>query len=82
MLRLERKIKKAALTAAIDFSQTRMNKSPERYARNLIELATSTYPGSITKEEELELFHKIIEFTRLQEVNKIRELINTTFPDE
>lgn len=82
MLRLERKIKKAALTAAIEFSSGRMNKSPERYARNLIELATSTYPGSITKEEEGVLFDQIIQLTKLQEVNKIRELMNVTFPDE
>lgn len=81
-LKLERKIKKAALSAALDFSMSRMNKSPERYARNIMELANCTYPGYLSKEEEQKLLNQIILMCKNKEGNAIRELINQTFPDE
>jgi hypothetical protein len=45
---LEMKLKKAAMLAALDITLARMQKSPERCARNLLELGSPpTRAGSI-----------------------------------
>ncbi len=81
-MRLEYKIKKVALTTAIDFSEKRMLKSPERYARNLVEFAQSTYPNVLSNKEATILIAQLIPLCYEKDAQKIRELIYRTLQVE
>ncbi len=47
----ESKLKHAALSLAADITLKSMRHSPERCARNLMELGLSAYPSSVSQEE-------------------------------
>lgn len=73
------RIKKAAVTAALDIRLARMLRSPERCARNLMELGLNAYPDRIPKEEELILLQSFMEICRAKDVIKARELFFASF---
>lgn len=49
---LESKLRQAAVIAAVDINLKRIGKSPERCARNIMEVALSAYPNKLLKKEQ------------------------------
>ncbi len=76
---LEMKLKKAALNAALDINLVRMQKSPERCARNLLELGLTTYPGKLTKKQQVEMLQLLLELCKKGDAARVRELFLTGF---
>lgn len=76
---LEMKLKKAALTAAVDFSLKRMHSSPERCARNLTELGFNAFPGKYSACEQTDLLKKFISICKDGDTLKARELFFSCF---
>lgn len=76
---LESKIKQAALLSAIDISLKRMKKSPERCARNLMELGINTYPNKLTKNEYNDYLQKLLTFCKNNDIQGAREFFIQIF---
>lgn len=73
------KIKEAAVTAALDIRLARMLRSPERCARNLMELGVNAFPNKLTKEEQLILQQRFMLLCRNRDIIKARELFFASF---
>lgn len=76
---LEMKLKKAAIIAALDIALSRMQKSPERCARNLMELGHTTYPGRLNKEQQCEMSQLLLELCKKGDTAGTRELFLSAF---
>ncbi len=79
---LETKIKQAALMTAVDISLKRMQKSPERCARNLTELGFMTFPNKISKDTRDDFFEKLLLLCKAGDSQGARELFTNTFFQE
>ena len=75
----EGKIKKAALLVALDISLKRMKKSPERCARNLMELGSAAYPDKLSKKEQQELLNELVSVSKGGDMNKVKDLFVEIF---
>ncbi len=73
------RLKKAAVTVALDIRLAGIVRSPERCARNLLELGLSTFPNQLTKEEQSILLQKFITVCKNQDKIKARELFFASF---
>lgn len=73
------RIKKAAVTAALDIRLARMLRSPERCARNLMELGIGAYPDKLTKDEQLILQQRFLILCKNRDIIKARELFLASF---
>jgi hypothetical protein len=76
---LEMKLKKAALTAALDISLKRMHNSPERCARNLTELGFNAFPGKYSAKEQSELLKEFLTVCKDGDTLKTRDLFFVSF---
>lgn len=76
---LEFKLKEAALIVAVDISLKRMKKSPERCARNLMELGVSAYPEKVQKKDRPVFFQKLLTICKADDMNGAKELFFNTF---
>jgi hypothetical protein len=73
------KIKKAAITAALDIRLARMRRSPERCARNLMELGINSFPDKLSKEEQSDVFQRLMFYCKAKDLQKARELFVKSF---
>jgi hypothetical protein len=73
------RLKKAAVTAALDIRLARMRRSPERCARNLMELGLSAFPDKLTKDEQMILLQKFMIVCKNRDIIKARELFFASF---
>ena len=79
---LESKIKQAALLVAVDISFKRIKRSPERCARNLMELGINTFPNKISKNQYDDFSQKLILLCKNGDAQGARELfIHVFFQD-
>lgn len=69
-----RKFKKAAVIAALDITLTRVHRSPERCARNLLEIGTSAFPNKLTRQEQATLLQELLLLCRKKDIINIRNL--------
>lgn len=76
---LDGKIKRAALLTAVDICLRRMNHSPKRCARNLIELGTSAYPEKISKAEKGDLYCQLLYLFENGDIPAARALFSSVF---
>jgi hypothetical protein len=76
---LEAKLRQAAVMAAVDISLKRMEKSPERCARNLVELGLSAYPNKIPKEERSNFYNNILEICKSGDTQQARDVFFNIF---
>lgn len=73
------KIKKAAMIAALDIRLARMYRSPERCARNLIELGLGSFPDKLSEEEQFDILQELMLYCRAGDSQKARELFIERF---
>ena len=76
---LESRLKQAALNTAVDVSLKRMKKSPERCARNLLELAITAYPGKISKKDRPDFYQKLLDICKREAAEEAKSLFFSTF---
>jgi len=79
---LESKIKQAALLVAVDISFKRIKKSPERCARNLMEIGINTFPNKITSYQYDDFLEKLISLCKNSDAQGARELFVQIFFQE
>lgn len=79
---LESKLKQAALTVALDISLRRMKKSPERCARNLVELGLTAYPDEFSKKDRLDIYQKLLDLCKEDNTEEVRALFFNTFHEK
>lgn len=60
----EGKLKNVALLVALDISLKRMKKSPERCARNLMELGNTAYPNKLNCQDRQYYHQKLLDACR------------------
>lgn len=75
----EGKLKNVALLVALDISLKRMKKSPERCARNLMELGISAYPNKLTNQDRSNYQQKILDACRQDNAITVREYFFEAF---
>jgi hypothetical protein len=73
------KLKKAAVIAALDISLKRMSKSPDRLARNLVELGLNAFPDKISSEEQTHLLKELNNACKIGDAATARELFVNSF---
>lgn len=73
------RIKKAALTAALDIRLARMHQSPERCARNLMELGQGAFPDKLSMEEQLKVFQELVSMCKSNAPSEARDLFIQSF---
>lgn len=71
---LEFKLKKAMLTSAVDIIVKGAGKSPERCARNLIELGEKAFPNILTKSQQKVLYSELLELCKKNDISKAKDL--------
>lgn len=76
---LEMKLKKAAIIAALDITLARMQKSPERCARNLLELGLTTYPGKLNKQQQNDMLQLLLELCKKGDIAGAKEIFLNGF---
>ena len=76
---LEFKLRKAVLNAAVDITLKGIKKSPERCARNLIELGVSSFPDSISENEKENIYINLLNLCKAMDISSIKELFFTSF---
>ena len=76
---LESKLKRAALSAAVDVALKNLKKSPERCARNLVELGTSAFPNRINNQEKDVLYHGLLNLCKNVDADGAKELFSKYF---
>ena len=76
---LDGKLKRIALLAAVDVCLKRINQSPKRCARNIIDLGTSAFPGKITATQKDELYHKLLASFESGDIPAAKELFTSVF---
>lgn len=72
-------IKKAALMAALDITLKRMHQSPQRCARNIIELGNNAFPNKLSEEDKTVLLQAILEACKQQDAVLVKELFHKSF---
>lgn len=77
-LELERKIKRAALNAAVELALKRMDKSPERCVRNLVELGLTALPGNPGKGRD-DIYTELLSLCRNGDNQGVKALFFTAF---
>lgn len=65
--------------AVLDIRLARMHRSPERCARNLMELGQASFPDKLSEEERLDIFQKLVAYCRSQDFHDARDLFIETF---
>lgn len=78
---LEIKLKQAALNAAVDISLKRMKKSPERCARNLMELGLSAYPDKLEKKDRADFYLKLLDICKRESAEEAKALFYDMFQE-
>lgn len=78
-MKLELKLKQAALKVAVDISLRRMKKSPERCARNLIELGITAYPDKTSKKDRQNFYQKLLDICKSENIEEARSFFFETF---
>jgi len=73
------KMKKAAIAVALDIRLSRIRRSPERCARNLIELGLGAYPGKLTTAQQELLLQELMMACRSKDMIKARDLFISSF---
>lgn len=76
---VEGKLKRVALIAAVDISLKRISKSPERCARNLLELGLNAYPDRLLKKDQNDFFNQLLKLCKNEEIQEARDLFLSTF---
>ena len=76
---LEYKLKYVALNAAVDITLKGAKKSPERCARNLIELGTTAFPEISEKTDKDILYKKLLELCVNTETTEAKNLFFSVF---
>ena len=76
---LESKIKQAALLVAVDISFRRIKKSPERCARNLMEIGINTFPDKLAKNEYDSFLQQLIFLCKSSDAQGAHELFIKIF---
>ena len=79
MNELEEKLKKTALSAAIDLSIKRYQKAPARCARNLIELANASFDTHLTKTETVSLYQALVASLEQKDAQTVKRLFFQRF---
>lgn len=79
---LEGKLRKVAVIAAVDISLKRIGRSPERCARNLIELGTNAYPNALSKKDQVILYSTLLCICEANNTQGAKELFIKTFLSE
>jgi len=69
---LEKKLKNATLNFALDIILKRSKKSPERCARNMIELGILNFPESVEKMNKEVLYKKFLNSCKSLELSQIK----------
>ena len=72
-------IKKAAVIAALDLILSRVQRSPQRCARNLIELGNTSFPDKFLKQEQAEIYQELLFLCKNKDIVKARELFLLLF---
>lgn len=75
----EGKLKNVALLVALDISLKRMKKSPERCARNLMELGLGAYPNKLNTQDKSFYQQKLLDACRLEDATAARECFFEAF---
>ncbi|MDP4153581.1 MAG: hypothetical protein Q8865_09130 [Bacillota bacterium] len=76
---IERKIKRAAQSVAVDIALKRMRRSPERCARNLVELGSASCAHRLSRSEFKEIYDKLLAICRESDEEAAREMFFMTF---
>lgn len=76
---MESKLKRAVLLIAMDSILKNAQYSPDRCARNLIDLGVKAYPSLFTPEEQKKLQSKFAKLCRNCEAKEIKEAFLTCF---
>lgn len=71
---LESRLKQAALMVAVDICLKRLNKSPERCAKKLMELGSSAYPDRILKRDYQDFYEKFLAACKGEDMDSVRTL--------
>jgi len=79
---LETKIKQAVLLVAVDINFKRIKKSPERCARNLMELGMNTFPNKIDQNQYNNFSQKLVLLCKNSDAQGVRELFIQIFFQE
>ncbi|MDF2567525.1 MAG: hypothetical protein K0R90_981 [Oscillospiraceae bacterium] len=79
MTSLESKLKKIALNLAIDALLRSAQRSPQRCARNLVELGSSAYPNALNKEQLQELSVDLLVLCKNHQPQKTKERFFSAF---
>jgi len=72
-------IKKAALMAALDITLKRMHRSPQRCARNIMELGISAFPNKLSEEDKAVLIQSLFDACKHQDAVLAKELFCNSF---
>ncbi|MDF2540218.1 MAG: hypothetical protein K0S76_3239 [Herbinix sp.] len=72
-------IKKTAIMAALDIRLARMHRSPERCARNLMELGQASYPDKLSEKERLDIFQKLVSCCKSKNFHEARNIFIKNF---
>ncbi len=76
---LDRKLKQVALLAAADICLRKMNQSPKRCARNLVELGTTAYPDKLSSLEKSVLYHHLLSSFEMGDISAAKEYFTSAF---
>lgn len=79
---MELNIKEAALKAAVDICLKRIRKSPERCARNLMELGISAYPDQQPVIDRHEIRQNLLHLCKCGEPVAVKEYFFNCFSPE
>lgn len=76
---VEGKLKRVALIAAVDINLKRISKSPERCARNLLELGLTAYPDKLMKTDQNEFYNRLLLLCKNGDVQSTKDLFISKF---
>lgn len=76
---VRQKLKKAALLAALDINIKRMHRSPNRCARNIIELGLAAYPNKLSEVDQSVLLAALLKACKEQDAFQVKELFLQSF---
>jgi len=78
-MHMEGRLKNAALLVALDISLKRINRSPVRCARNIMELGITAYPDKLCDPDKLYYHQRILEACKQKDANVVREIFSIAF---
>lgn len=79
---IRQEIKKAAVLAAVDIALKRMNRSPQRCARNMTELGINAFPNRFSKEDYPLIQKEFLSACKAKDPIKTKELFISYFINE